>query len=103
MPTFEENDRDPRVLADRAVAFRAHTAVGEDLRDGILRSDTLLALVGGAKRLDVVERVIVADVLESIGNALDEVFLLDSGHFRLSVVGGSGSPRLRVSVQCRAP
>jgi hypothetical protein len=59
------------------VAFGTHAAVGEDLGDGILGGRALLALVGGAERLDVVERVVVADVLECVGDALDEVFLLD--------------------------
>jgi hypothetical protein len=77
------------------VPFGAHAAVGENLGDGVLGRRALLALVGGAERLDVVERVIVADVLEGVGDALDEVFLLDSGHFRLSLVGGGGPP-LRV-------
>jgi hypothetical protein len=74
------------------VAFGTHAAVGENLGDRIPGGRALLALVSGAERLDVVERMIVADVLECVGNALDEVFLLDRGHFRLSLVGGRGAP-----------
>jgi len=33
-----------------------------------------------AERLDVVERMVVADVLKRISNALDQIFLFDDGH-----------------------
>jgi hypothetical protein len=62
------------------VAFGAHAAVGEDLRDGVLRRGALFELIGAAERLDVVERMVVADVLQRIRNALDQVFLFDDGH-----------------------
>jgi hypothetical protein len=65
-----------------------HAAVGQDLRDGILRRGRLLALVGLAQRRDVVERVVIADELEGIGDGLDQVFLADGG-------GHGGAP-----VQC---
>src|SRR5690606_5353710 len=38
------------------------------------------ALVGGGEALDVVDRVVVADVLEGVGDGLDEVVLLDRCH-----------------------
>jgi hypothetical protein len=56
-----------------------------------LAAGALLALVGGGQRLDVVGRVVVADVLEGVGDALDEVFLADGlahGLFRFSVSYG---------------
>jgi hypothetical protein len=68
--------------------FGAHAAVGQNLGDGVFGGRALLALVGSAERLDVVQRVIVADVLEGVGDALDEVFLLDGCHFRVSLVSG---------------
>ena len=36
------------------------------------------------KRQDVVDRMVVADELEGVGDAADEVFLLDRGHGVLS-------------------
>jgi len=62
------------------VAFRAHAAVREDLRDRVLRGRALFQLVRAAEGLDVVERVVVADVLQRIRDALDQVFLFDDGH-----------------------
>jgi hypothetical protein len=50
------------------MAFGRHAAVGQDLGDGILGRWRFLALVGFAERLDVVERVVVADVLEGVGD-----------------------------------
>jgi hypothetical protein len=71
------------------MAFGRHPRVGQDLGDGILGGGGFLALIGFAQRLDVIERVVVADVLEGIGDGLDQVFLLDGGHaqLRVSVVG----------------
>ena len=37
----------------------------------------LLALVGGGEVLDVVDRVVVRDVLQRVGDGLDQVFLAD--------------------------
>ena len=49
----------------------------------------LLLLVGGGQRLDVIGRMVVADVLEGVGDGGDEVFLLDGcGHGGSSVAGG---------------
>jgi hypothetical protein len=95
---LDEDHADPGVLADRAVAFRSHPRVGQNLCDGVLGSGGFLAVVGFTERLDVIERVVVADVLEGIGNGLDQVFLFDGGHARLRINGffdvagrGSGS------------
>ena len=80
---LEEDHGNPGVLADRAVAFGAHARVGQDLRDGVTCGGAFLALPGFAERLDVVERMVVADELEGVGDGLDEVFLADGGHGRL--------------------
>ena len=77
MPDLHERDDDAGVLADRAMAFRAHARIGEDLRDRVLRRRRLLGVVGRAERLDVVERVVVGDELQRVGDALDEVLLAD--------------------------
>jgi hypothetical protein len=80
---FDKHVDDAGVLADRAMPFRAHAAVGEDLRDRVLRRRPLLRLVGLAQRADVIHRVIIADILERIGNALDQVGGFDDGHGRI--------------------
>ena len=77
---LHEHRDDAGVLADRPLAFGAHAAVGQDLRDRVLRGRALFEFVCAAERLDVVERVVVADVLQRIRNALDQVFLFDDGH-----------------------
>jgi hypothetical protein len=77
---LHEHRHDARVLADGPVAFGAHAAVGENLRDRVLRRGALFEFIGAAERLDVVERMVVADVLQRVGNALDQVFLFDDGH-----------------------
>ena len=77
---LHERDDDAGVLADRPMAFGAHARIGEDLRDRVLRRRRLLGRVGVAERLDVVERMVVGDVLQRVGDALDEVLLLDRRH-----------------------
>ena len=95
---LDEDHADPGVLTDRAMAFCRHPGVGQDLGNSVLGSGAFLAVIGFAKGLDVVERMIVADVLEGIGNGLDQVFLFDGGHAQLRASGffdvarqGSGS------------
>src|SRR5690606_329264 len=48
-----------------------------------------LALVRGGEVADVVDRVVVADVLERVGDRLDQVVLLDDGHGWLAAGGGN--------------
>jgi hypothetical protein len=64
------------------VAFGAHAAVGQDLGDGVLGRRALFGLVGFAQRADVVHRVEVADVLQRVGDAFDQIFFPDCHHFR---------------------
>src|SRR3546814_18527864 len=67
---FRSGD-DASVLADRPMAFGAHARVDQDLRDRVLRSRAFLALVGGRQVPDVVDRMVVADVLQGVGDGLD--------------------------------
>jgi hypothetical protein len=46
------------------VAFSAHLAVGQDLRNGVLGRWRLLAFIGAGQVADEVGRVVVADVLQ---------------------------------------
>ena len=68
---LEKDIHDAGVLAERAMAFGAHARIGEDLRNRILGGQGLLALIGATEGLDVVLRVVVADVLQGVGDALD--------------------------------
>jgi hypothetical protein len=77
---LEEHQRDAGILADRAVALGAHPRVDQNLRDGVLGGRAFLALVGLRQRLDVIDGMVVADVLEGVGDALDEIFLANGGH-----------------------
>jgi hypothetical protein len=70
---LQEHVDDAGVLADRALAFGAHARVGQDLRDRVLGGRALLGLVGARQVLDVVGRVVVADVLQRGGDGFDQV------------------------------
>ena len=77
---FDEDGDDAGVLADGAMALGAHAGVDEDLRHGVFGGGGLFALVGAGEVGDVVDGVVVADVLERVGYAGDEIFLADDGH-----------------------
>src|SRR3569833_1008435 len=77
---LHEHGHDAGVLANRPASLGAHAAVGEDLGDGVLCRRALLQLVGPAEGGDVIERVVVADVLQRVGYALDEIFLFYDDH-----------------------
>ena len=79
-PDLEEDHDDAGVLADGAVTLGTHARVGEDLRDRVLGGGALLLLVCVTQCTDVVEWVEVRDVLEGVGDGLDQVRLLDRGH-----------------------
>src|SRR5690606_18916746 len=87
---LQEHGDDAGVLADRAVAFGAHARVDQDLRHRVLGRGRFLALPGGGEVADVVDRVVVADVLQRVGDGLDQVLLAD-GHRDVRRAGRSGS------------
>jgi hypothetical protein len=62
-----------------------------DLGNRILGRRAFLALIGSAQSLNVINGMVVADELEGIGNALNQVFLTDSRHvgFRFVVIRGN--------------
>ena len=80
---FDEDVDDAGVLADRAMPLRAHAAVGQDLGDGVLGRRALLCLIGFAERADIIHRMIIADELERVGYAVDQVGGFDERHLTL--------------------
>ena len=77
---FDEDGDDAGILADRPVPLGAHPAVGQDLGDRVLGRRPLLRLIGVAERADIIHRVIIADILERIGDALDQIRFPDDRH-----------------------
>ena len=77
---LDEHVDDAGVLADRALALGAHARVGQDLRDRVARGRRLLALVGAAEVLDVIDRVVVRDELQRVGDALHEIRFTNGSH-----------------------
>jgi hypothetical protein len=89
---LQEDVDDAGVLADRPVALGAHLRIGEDLGDRVLGGRPLLELVGAGEVGDVVGGVVVRDVLQRRGDAVDEIGVADRG--------GHGSAGARKGSQC---
>ena len=62
------------------MTLRAHARVREDLRNGVASGGRLLVPIRFAKGLDVIERMVVRDELECVGDAVDDVLLSNHGH-----------------------
>ena len=75
-----EHGDDTGVLADRAVAGGAHARVDQDLGDGVTRSRRLFTQIGLVHGLDEIDGVVVRNELQGVGDALNQVVLLDHGH-----------------------
>ena len=60
--------------------FCTHTAIDQNLGHGIFGGWVFFFLPRFIKGLDIVNRVVVADKLEGISNALNKVFLFDDCH-----------------------
>ena len=77
---LQEHVDDAGVLAHRAVANGAHLAVGQYLSDGILGCCALLAFIRTGQVLDVVGRMVIADVLQGGSYRFNEIGLFDLSH-----------------------
>ncbi|MCY1466443.1 hypothetical protein D9M71_847510 [compost metagenome] len=62
------------------MAGGAHARVDQDLGDGVTGSRRLFAQVGLVHGLDEIHGVVVGNELQCVGNALNQVVLLDHGH-----------------------
>ena len=71
---------DAGILANRPVAERAEARIGQDLRDGIARSGALLQVVGPAHRADEIRAVVIGNVLQGVGDAVDQVLFANDRH-----------------------
>ena len=72
---LHEYGHDAGVLTDRAMTFGAHARVHQDLLDRIFGRRAFLELVGPRHRGDEVRRVVVRNVLERVGDALNHIVL----------------------------
>ena len=77
---LEEDGHDAGILADGPMAFGAHARVDQDLRHRVARRGRLLLLVGARHAANEIRRMVVGNVLQSVGDALDKIVLLDDGH-----------------------
>ena len=80
----QEHGDDTGVLADWAMPQRAHARIDQDLRNRIARRRVFLALVGFVHGSNEVQRVIVGNVLQRVGDAFDQIVLLDNGHLGIN-------------------
>src|SRR3546814_9087917 len=83
---LDEDGDDAGVLTDRPMPLGAHAAVRQYLRHRILGGGRHLAGIGRAQSADIIHRVEIADILESVGDRLDQIVLADDD-------GVPGSPR----------
>ena len=86
------------VLPDANLAYKAIAVRLDHGEGGVARGRRFLALVRCRKVPDIINRMVVADVLERIGDRRDEVLLLDGGHAGL--LGGE-HPGVPTTVQGR--
>ena len=64
----DKGNRNPGVLAYWPMTLCCHTRIDEDLRHRVLGRRRFFFQVGLVQCLDVIDRVVVADVLECIGD-----------------------------------
>jgi hypothetical protein len=79
------------------MTLRAQARVGEDLGDGIAGGRGLFVPICFAKRLDVIEGMVVGNKLERVGYAVDDVPLSNHGH-GISLPVRSLAARLQVEI-----
>ncbi len=85
-----EDLRHAGVLADRPMRLGAHAAVDQQLLDGVARRARRLGGKGALERLHEIDGMVVADVLQCVGNGVDDVFLEDHGHGEVGAATDSG-------------
>ncbi len=76
----DEHGDDAGILADRTMASGAHARVDQNLGNRVAGSRRFFTQVGLVHGLDEIDGVVVRDELQGIGDALNQVVLLDHGH-----------------------
>ena len=84
---FNEDVDDAGILTNRPVSLGAHPAVGQDLRDRVFGGRALFCLISLPQRADIIHRVKVTDILQRVGNALDQVRFANYGRHRVILAG----------------
>ena len=83
------------VLADRTVTHGAHARIDQNLSHGVFRCLGLFAVIGLFYRLNKIHRMIVGNILQRVGNAVDKVLLANNSHADFNpcylLAGGSHS------------
>ena len=77
---LDEHRYDASILADRPMPRGTHTRIDQNLRNGIFSGLRLFTLIGFMHCLNEVDGVIIGNVLQRIGYALDQIILFDNGH-----------------------
>jgi hypothetical protein len=63
------------------VAFGAHARIDQDLRHRVPSGGRLFFFIRTRQVLNEIDRVVVGNVLQTVGNTLDKVVLLDDCHY----------------------
>ena len=79
---FNKHGDDARILTNRTVPHGTHSRIDENLRHRIFGSGVLFHLPRFVHRLHKIERMVVGDELQRIGDAVDHVLLLNDCHKR---------------------
>ena len=82
------------VLANGAVALSTHARIDQNLTDGIFGRSGFLHLPGPVHGINKILAVVAGNILQGIGNTVDEVVLFDNSHGRRVALIYSGRSRL---------
>src|SRR5690606_29358459 len=72
-----EDMRHARILTDRPVPRGGHSAVDQQLQQGIARGGAGFAVVGPPQCTNEIRWMVIADELKRIGNARDDILRID--------------------------
>ena len=81
---FQKYRNDAGVLTNRPPTFRAHSGIDQNLRHRIFGRRALFLLISRMQCLNEIQRVVIGNVLQGIGDALDKIVLANSGHDEFS-------------------
>ena len=79
---FNKDRDDAGILTNRPVPHGTHARIDENLRHRVFGGGVLFHLPGFVHRLHKIERMVVRDELQRIGDAVDHILLLNDCHKR---------------------